>query len=89
VSKRCLSGGGHAAAYPTDEREKQAQRVKMGYQEIAGVLREFVVLCCASSCSGVDLRGTGSSIVLISLDKYFRFSAVDYRAEIVPGRIGH
>jgi hypothetical protein len=33
-------------------RVKKGQRVKMGHQEIAGVLWGSVLLCCALSCSG-------------------------------------
>jgi hypothetical protein len=32
--------------------------VEKGHQEIAGVLWGSVLLCCASSCSGVDLQRT-------------------------------
>jgi hypothetical protein len=34
--------------------QKGRQTVKMGHQEIAGVLWESVMLCCAFPCSGVD-----------------------------------
>jgi hypothetical protein len=41
--------------YQSIDFQKGAQKVKMRHQEIAGVLRELVVLCCAF---GVDLQRT-------------------------------
>src|SRR5258708_32986517 len=38
--------------------KKGPRKVKMGHQQIAGVLWKSVVLCCAFPCSRVDLQRT-------------------------------
>jgi hypothetical protein len=47
--------------------EKGAPRGRKGHHEIAGVLWESVLLCCAFLCSGVDLQRTSPQAKLLKI----------------------